>query len=293
MNLFTPRPAGQLQPGDIVQLTDTKGHPHTVTLEAGRTFHTHKGGIEHDAILEAGEGSVVTSTRGTSYVVLRSRLEDFTLGMPRGATVVYPKDTARIVATADLRNGSRVLEAGAGSGALSAALITAVGPSGRVVSYERREDFADIARANVSKWFGEDPPTWVLHVGDLMDARVEPDSADACVLDMLAPWECLDVVGRALRPGGVLVAYVATTTQLSRLGELLREVGRWTEPRAEESLVRTWHLEGLSVRPDHRMIGHTGFLLISRRLADGTVLPPRRTRPAKGAYGEDYLPPGR
>lgn len=293
MSFLEPRSAGELKPGDIVQLTDTKGHPHTVTLEAGRTFHTHKGGIEHDAILEAGEGSIVTSTRGTSYVVLRSRLEDFTLGMPRGATVVYPKDTARIIGTADLRNGSRVLEAGAGSGALSAALITAVGPNGHVMSYERREDFAAIARANVTKWFGEEPSTWDLHVGDLMDASVQPDSCDACVLDMLAPWECLEVVGRALRPGGVLVAYVATTTQLSRLGEMLREVGQWTEPRAEESLVRTWHLEGLSVRPDHRMIGHTGFLLISRRLADGAVLPPRRTRPAKGAYGEDYVPPGR
>jgi len=288
-----PRISGELRAGDIVQLTDPKGHPHTVTLEPGRSFHTHKGGIEHDVILAAGEGSVVSSTHGTQYVVLRSRLEDFTLGMPRGAAVIYPKDTARIVNTADLRNGSRVLEAGAGSGALTAALITAVGPDGRVVSYERRSDFADIAQANVTKWFGERPNTWECNVGDLTDADVPPDGFDACILDMLAPWECLDVVGHALRPGGTLVAYVATTTQLSRLAEVLREIGQWTEPRAEESLVRTWHLEGLSVRPDHRMIGHTGFLLVTRRLADGAVMPLRRTRPAKGAYGEDYLPPGR
>jgi tRNA (adenine57-N1/adenine58-N1)-methyltransferase len=293
MTSTAPRTPGELRPGDIVQLTDPKGHPHTIILEPGRSFHTHKGGIEHDAILAAGEGSVVSSTHGTQYVVLRSRLEDFTLGMPRGAAVIYPKDTARIVNTTDLRNGSHVLEAGAGSGALTCALITAAGPSGRVVSYERRADFAGIAQANVTKWFGELPDTWECNVGDLVEADLDANSFDACILDMLAPWECLDVVGRALRPGGILVAYVATTTQLSRLGEVLREIGQWTEPRAEESLVRTWHLEGLSVRPDHRMIGHTGFLLVSRRLADGAVLPPRRTRPAKGAYGEDYLPPGR
>jgi len=234
----------------------------------------------------------VMSTNGTGYVVLRSRLEDFTLGMPRGAAVIYPKDAARIVNTTNLAAGSRVVEAGAGSGALTAHLLTAVGDQGHVRSIERRADFAEIASDNVRSWFGHLPPSWELQVGDFQDANLESKDFDACVLDMLAPWECIEAAAWALRPGGVLVAYVATTTQLSRIGEALREHGGWTEPRAEESMVRTWHLEGLSVRPDHRMVAHTGFLLITRRLAPGAVLPARRTRPAKGAYGEDYTPAG-
>ena len=170
----------------------------------------------------------------------------------------------------------------------SCTLIQTVGAQGRVVSCERRPDFAETARANVTRWFGSEPGSWTLHVGDLADRPWDPEltgSFDAVVLDMLDPWEHLDTVAAALRPGGVLVVYVATTTQLSRVAEDLRAHGRWTEPRAEESLVRTWHLEGLAVRPDHRMIGHTGFLLTARRLADGTVAPPRRRRPAKGMTG--------
>ena len=286
------RAPGELRPGDIVQLTDPKGRPHTITLTPGRSFHTHKGGINHDDLLAVGEGSVVMSTNGTGYVVLRSRLEDFTLGMPRGAAVIYPKDAARIVNTTNLAAGSWVVEAGAGSGALTAHLLTAVGDQGHVRSIERRADFAEIASDNVRSWFGHLPPSWELQVGDFQDANLQSQAFDACVLDMLAPWECIEAAASALRPGGVLVAYVATTTQLSRIGEALREHGGWTEPRAEESMVRTWHLEGLSVRPDHRMVAHTGFLLITRRLAPGAVLPPRRTRPAKGAYGEDYTPAG-
>ncbi|MHC8496717.1 MAG: tRNA (adenine-N1)-methyltransferase [Actinomycetes bacterium] len=286
------RAPGELRPGDIVQLTDPKGRPHTITLTPGRSFHTHKGGINHDDLLAVGEGSVVMSTNGTGYVVLRSRLEDFTLGMPRGAAVIYPKDAARIVNTTNLAAGSWVVEAGAGSGALTAHLLTAVGDQGHVRSIERRADFAEIASDNVRSWFGHLPPSWELQVGDFQDANLQSQAFDACVLDMLAPWECIEAAASALRPGGVLVAYVATTTQLSRIGEALREHGGWTEPRAEESMVRTWHLEGLSVRPDHRMVAHTGFLLITRRLAPGAVLPARRTRPAKGAYGEDYTPAG-
>jgi tRNA (adenine57-N1/adenine58-N1)-methyltransferase len=186
-----------------------------------------------------------------------------------------------------LRPGWSVLEAGAGSGALTCTLIQTVGAEGQVVSCERRPDFAETARANVTRWFGDEPANWTLHIGDLADRPWADDAPfDAVVLDMLDPWEHVDAVADALRPGGVLVVYVATTTQLSRIAEDLRTDGRWTEPRAEESLVRTWHLEGLAVRPDHRMIGHTGFLLATRRLAEGTVAPPRRRRPAKGTTGE-------
>lgn len=279
-----------LRPGDIVQLTDPKGRHHTLVLEVGRVFHTHKGALAHDDMIGRSEGIVVTSTGGTSYVVLRSLLEDFVLAMPRGAAVIYPKEAARIVMAAGLRPGSSVMEAGAGSGALTCSLLNAVGPTGKVVSCERRPDFADVARANVERWFQGAPSWWELRVGDLAEVGGE-GTFDAMVLDLLDPWEHLTTAANLVRPGGVLICYVATTTQLSRTAEALRAAGAWTEPRAEESLVRTWHLEGLAVRPDHRMIGHTAFLLITRRLAPGTVLPPRRTRPAKGAYGESSASP--
>lgn len=273
-----------LSPGDIVQLTDDKGRHHTLTLAPGATFHTHRGSIAHDDLLGRPEGIVVTTTGGTAYVALRSLLEDFVLSMPRGAAVIYPKDAGRIAMLTGLRPGWTVLEAGAGSGALTCTLLQTVGERGRVVSVERRADFAQTARDNVTRWWGSNPDHWTLHVGDLADGAWQGDVPfDAVVLDMLDPWTHIESARQALRPGGVLVVYVATTTQLSRVAEDLREAGGWTEPRAEESLVRTWHLEGLAVRPDHRMIGHTGFLLATRRLADGTVAPPRRRRPAKAA----------
>ena len=285
---------GLLRVGDRVQLTDPKKRMHTITLEAGKAFHTAKGAIEHDALIGKPEGIIVTSTQGVAYLAQRPLLADFVLSMPRGATIVYPKDAALIVGLADLYPGARVIEAGVGSGALTCSLLRAVGDQGRVSSYERRDDFAQVARGNVATFFGAEHPAWDLTVGDLVPtlrARRADGidvEADRVILDMLAPWDCIEVSAEVLVPGGVLVAYVATTTQLSRMVEGLRLDGRFTEPQAQESLVRTWHLEGLAVRPDHRMIGHTGFLVMSRRLADGTVLPPRRTRPAKGAYGEDY-----
>jgi tRNA (adenine57-N1/adenine58-N1)-methyltransferase len=165
-------------------------------------------------------------------------------------------------------------------------LLRAVGDQGELVSFERREDFADIAKGNARAFFGRDHPAWRVVVGDLAERlpeAVEPASADRAVLDMLAPWECLAAVSGVMVPGGVLICYVATTTQLSRMAEAVREHGGFTEPAAWESLVRGWHLEGMAVRPQHRMHGHTGFLLTTRRLAPG-VTPPRRTRrPAKGA----------
>ena len=284
------RRRGRLSVGDLVQLTDPRGKMHTITLQAGGEFHTHRGRLPHDDLLGQPEGTVVSSSNGTAYLALRPILDDFVLAMPRGAQVIYPKDAARIVGVANLGPGARVAEAGVGSGALTCSLLRAVGDEGAVYSYERREDFAEIAAANVEKWFGHRPASWHLVVGDLVESLAERD-LDAVVLDMLAPWECIDAVGAALAPGGVLVGYVATTTQLSRLVETIRVAGGWTEPRAEETLLRTWHLEGLAVRPDHRMNGHTAFLVTTRRMAPGAVLPPRRRRPAPGAYGDDYTGP--
>ena len=278
------RRRGTFAKGDRVQLTDPKGRKHTVVLEPGRQFHTHRGALAHDDLIGQPEGIVVTSTGNTPYLALRPLLADFVLAMPRGAAVVYPKDAAMIVGYADIFPGARVLEAGVGSGALACSLLRAVGEGGLLVSYERRADFADVARRNIEAFFGGPHPAHRLLVGDLAEAG-ETDM-DRVVLDMLAPWEVLPTAARALVPGGVLCAYVATATQLSRTVETLREHGSFAEPHAFETMLRDWHLDGLAVRPEHRMVGHTGFLVTARRLADGVTAPPRRRRPAKGAHGE-------
>ncbi|HWA65889.1 MAG TPA: tRNA (adenine-N1)-methyltransferase [Mycobacteriales bacterium] len=278
------RGLGPLAAGDLVQLTDPKGRMHTIALTPGKEFHTHRGVIAHDELIGQPEGIVVTSAGGTDYLALRPLLSDYVLSMPRGATIVYPKDAAQIVAMADICPGAHVVEAGAGSGALTCSLLRAVGSAGTVTSYERRDEFADVARSNVERFFGEAPPTWRLEVGDVVDAPGEA-VADRVVLDMLAPWEVVEASARLLVPGGVFCAYVATTTQLSATVEGLRTHGGFAEPAPWETLVRGWHVDGLAVRPDHRMIGHTGFLVTARRLAPGVTAPPRRRRPSKGAPG--------
>jgi tRNA (adenine57-N1/adenine58-N1)-methyltransferase len=273
---------GPFEAGDQIQLTDPKGRQHLIVLQPGKTFHTHRGSLAHDDLIGSPEGSVVRSSGGTPYVALRPLLADFTLATPRGAAVIYPKDAAQIVAMADIFPGARVLEAGAGSGALSCWLLRAVGTDGRLVSYERRADFAEIAQGNVERFFGGPHPAWQLHVTDL--ASLQPEEPfDRVVLDLVAPWEYVGTAAGALLPGGVICCYVATVTQLSRAVEAIREQGGFAEPAAWESLTRAWHVDGLAVRPGHRMIGHTGFLLTARRLAPGTTPPPRQRRPAKGA----------
>ena len=268
--------SGDFEPGDRVQLTDSKGRKYTVILEAGGTYHTHRGALPHDNLIGQPEGSVVTSAAGTPYLALRPLLTDYVLSMPRGAAVIYPKDAAQIVHWGDIFPGATVLEAGAGSGALTCSLLRAVGPAGTVTSYEIRQDHADHAVRNVERFFGGRPPNWSLTVGDLAD---HDGQVDRVVLDMLDPWSVLTTVAAALVPGGVLTVYVATTTQLSRAAEELRQHGGFTEPAAWETLHRPWHLVGLSVRPEHRMIGHTAFLLTARRLAPGVTAPRPQRRP--------------
>jgi tRNA (adenine57-N1/adenine58-N1)-methyltransferase catalytic subunit len=267
---------GPFRAGDRVQLTDPKGRHYTVTLEAGAEYHTHRGGLRHDDLIGQPEGSLVVSPVGTPYLALRPRLADYVLSMPRGAQVIYPKDAAQILMWGDVFPGARVLEAGAGSGALTCSLLQAVGPQGCVTSYEVRADHLEHAERNVRTFFGEPPANWALHLGDV---ATHTGDVDRVVLDMLAPWEVLDTVAKALIPGGVLVGYVATTTQLSRLVETLREQQCWTEPQAWETLVRPWNVVGLAVRPEHRMQGHTAFLVTARRLADGVVPPRPQRRP--------------
>ena len=281
---------GPFREGDSVQLTDPKGRLHTVVLHPGKQFHTHRGAVAHDDLIGEPEGIVVKAQpSGTQYLALRPLLADFVLSMPRGAAVVYPKDAAQIVAMGDIFPGARVVEAGAGSGALTCSLLRAVGEHGTVISYERREEFAAVARKNVERFFGGPPANWDLRDGDLAGHPAD-EPVDRVVLDMLAPWEVLPAMAAVLVPGGVLMAYVATATQLSRVVEAVRELGGFTEPAAWESMVRPWHVVGLAVRPEHRMIGHTAFLVSARRLAPGVTAPVRQRRPSKSATPEGDTP---
>ena len=264
---------GPFAVGDRVQLTDAKGRHYTMLLSPGGEFHTHRGAIAHDAVLGLPEGSVVKSTNGDPFLVLRPLLVDYVMSMPRGAQLIYPKDSAQIVLEGDIFPGARVLEAGAGSGALTCSLLRAVGPDGRVISYEVRDDHAEHARRNVETFAGGVPANWQLVVSDLVDADLPDGSVDRAVLDMLAPWEVLDTVARVLVAGGVLTVYLATVTQLSKTVEALRDQQCWTEPRSWETMQRGWNVVGLAVRPQHNMRGHTGFLVSARRLAPGTVTP--------------------
>lgn len=275
---------GYFAAGDRIQLTDPKGKLYSFTIIAGKEWHTHKGWITHDELIGMPEGSVVSTTGGLAFTAFKPLLADYVLTMPRGATIIYPKDAAMIIALADIYPGSRTLEAGVGSGALTISLLRACGAGGSVHSVERRAEFAENARANVENYFDGHPENWRLSVGDLQE-QIVLDSYDRVILDMLAPWECVDIAAQALRPGGVFMAYVATTTQLSATAEAMKSDGRFTEPESSETLVRGWHHEGLAVRPQHRMIAHTGFLIQSRRMAPGVEVLARRRRPSKGAYG--------
>lgn len=269
--------------GDRVQLTDNKGKLYSITLTVGAEWHTHKGMLKHDEIVGLPEGSIVQTNGELKFQIFRPLLADYVLSMPRGATIIYPKDAAMILGVADIKPGARVLEAGVGSGALSISIIRAIGSNGFLHSVEIRDDFAKISKDNVSNYFKGEPKNWDLTIGALQDQQFDADF-DRVVLDMLAPWECVETASKALVPGGVLLAYVATTTQLSKIAEAIKDSGNFTEPESSESIVRPWHHEGLAVRPEHRMIGHTGFLIFARRMAPGVAVLPRRRRPSKGSY---------
>ncbi|SNC59931.1 tRNA (adenine57-N1/adenine58-N1)-methyltransferase [Kytococcus aerolatus] len=281
---------GPFRVGERVQLTDPKGRMHTIVLEPGKRFHNTRGHIEHDDLIGAPDASVVIHSTGAEWLALRPLLSDHVMSMPRGAAVVYPKDAGQIVQMGDIFPGAVVVEAGVGSGALSMSLLRAVGETGQLHSFELREEFAEIARSNARTFLGGDHPAWQIHLGDLAEElprTLEPGSVDRVVLDMLAPWDCLDAVADALIPGGLLICYVATATQLSRVAEASRDHGGFSEPRAWESMVRGWHLEGLAVRPEHRMHGHTGFLISMRRMAPQTAAPELARRPQKAGADAD------
>ncbi|MRJ77460.1 tRNA (adenine-N1)-methyltransferase [Aeromicrobium sp. SMF47] len=282
--------SGPLLEGEWVRLTDPKGRKHNVQLEAGREFSTKKGQIKHDDMIGQPEGIVIHSSMDFPYQVFRPLLFEYVVSMPRGAAIIYPKDAAQIVAQADIYPGARVVEAGAGSGSLTAYLLRAIGPTGTLGSYELREEFAENVTKNVHQVAGTDLPGWTLTVGDVRSCITETE-IDRLILDMVDPWTCIPLASERLVPGGIVCAYVATTTQLSLFVETVRADGGFTEPRAWETLERDWHLEGLAVRPQHKMNGHTAFLVTARRMAPGFRSMGTSRRPAPGAYGPDYKGP--
>jgi tRNA (adenine57-N1/adenine58-N1)-methyltransferase len=265
-----PRAAGDADPlgaGDVVLLVDRKERRYLQRLEAGKIFHFHGGMVPHDDMIGRPEASSVVSSKGSRLLVVRPTSAEWTVKAPRGAQVVYPKDQAMIVGLADIGPGAIVVEAGAGSGALTCALLRAVGPEGAVTSFEVREDHAVIAERNVTARFGGHPHNWALRVGDVVEGLASA-SCDRVVLDLLDPWAAVGAAAGALHPGGILLAYTPTVPQVMRLREALDADERWGLASTVETLVRGWHVSGLAVRPDHRMVAHTAFLTTARRLAD-------------------------
>lgn len=279
-----PGADGPLAAGEVVVLVDRKRRRHLLTLAEGAEWQSHAGGLEHDRIIGRPEGCAVRTSRNEAVLVLRPTREDLVLGMPRAAQVVYGKDRAMIVALGDVRPGCRVVEAGAGSGALTMSLLDAVGPRGSVHSFELREDHAAVARANVATSHGPDLANWTLTVGDVADGLAGL-TADRVVLDLVDPWRLVDPAAAALTPGGVLVAYLPSVPQVMRLTEALWQHGSFADVRTSETLVRGWDVDGLAVRPAHRMVAHTAFLTTARR-----VLPPEEGGPLRARRRSDDGP---
>ncbi|RSX55996.1 methyltransferase [Bifidobacterium dolichotidis] len=301
---------GPLTAGEKVQFTDRRSNKITDQLVAGGVTQTPHGIILHDDVIGMTEGSIVTTVNakredqinkdhperdankpwkaaraigGWQFAVMRPRLADYVLSMPRGAQIMYPKDIAQVIQLGDIRTDMRVLESGAGSGAMSINLLDAVGEHGSLTTIELRPEFARVAWANASLYFGYEPSWWNLLTGDFdsVAATLPEHYYDRIVLDMLDPWNRLEQAWRVMAPGGVLCAYVTTTTQISRLAEALRESNQWTEPQINETLERNWKAQGLAIRPDHQMIGHTGFLVTSRAMAPGFEALHKRDRATK------------
>jgi tRNA (adenine57-N1/adenine58-N1)-methyltransferase len=267
---MTPDPGAPLrplEPGERVLLQDGKGRRYLVTLQAGASFHTHRGRLAHDDLIGRPEGEVVLTDLGQRLLVLRPTLADWVVKMPRGAQVIYPKTIALMVMAADVRPGMTALEAGAGSGALSIALLQALVPGGRLVSFEIRPEFAAKASRNVEAWFGKLPGEWDLRQGDVVEGVRQVGTVDRILLDLLEPWLVVPGAVDALAPGGMLVAFVATVPQVMRTVEALEATRRFGLVETSEAILRPWHVDGLAVRPEHRMVGHTGFLVSARRVS--------------------------
>jgi tRNA (adenine57-N1/adenine58-N1)-methyltransferase len=254
---------GPFVAGERVLLLDSKRRRHLVILAEGGEFHSHAGVLRHEDLIGADEGVTVRTSMGARLVALRPTLADYVLEMPRGAQVIYPKDLGPILVLADIFPGARVLESGVGSGALTMTLLRAVGPGGHVLGYEIRDDFAARARRNVEAFLGSAVPLDV-EVRDVYEG-IDATGLDRVVLDLPEPWRVVPHAEKALVPGGILLAYLPSILQVARLREALDD-SPFGMAQTLEVLQRTWHVDGQSVRPDHRMVAHTGFLTVARLL---------------------------
>ena len=254
------------QDGEQILMIDQRGKRHLIFLRKSETFHSDRGWVPHDGIIGQPEGSWVRSSMGLRYIVVRPTLAEYVLEMPRGAQVIYPKDLAVILFWADIYPGCRVLEAGMGSGALTLALLRAVGPEGRVITYEQRDEFARRALANIHIRAGE-VTNLTVRLRPVEDGLAEEDPVDRVVLDLPEPWKLTGELPRILRPGGIFLSYVPTIIQAHQTSEALRRDHHWALVETFETLFRPWNIDGQSVRPFHRMVAHTGFITVARRVA--------------------------
>jgi tRNA (adenine57-N1/adenine58-N1)-methyltransferase len=268
------------QDGEQVLLIDQRGKRHLIFLRKSETFHSDRGWISHDAVIGQPEGTWVRSSMGLRYVALRPTLAEFVLDMPRGAQVIYPKDLALILFWADVYPGCRVLEAGMGSGALTLALLRAVGPDGRVITFEQREEFARRALANIHMRSGE-VTNLTVRLGPVEDGVADEEPVDRVLLDLPEPWKLTQAMARVLRPGGIFLSYVPTIIQAQQTAETLGRDRHWALVETFETLFRPWNIEGQSVRPFHRMVAHTGFITVARRVVpeEGAAAPLRVAAP--------------
>jgi len=272
-----------LRAGEVVLLVDLRrGKRHLVTLRLGQAFHSDRGFIPYDTLVGLPEGTVAVTTRGARYLALRPTLAEYVLEMPRGAQIIYPKDLATIALFADIGPGQTVIEAGVGSGALTLVLLRLVGPTGRVVSYETREEFARRAQRNIEARLG--PVVLTIRPQDIY-LGIEEREVDRVVLDLPEPWRMVEPAAQALRAGGLFCAYVPTVPQSQRVHEALAAHPAFALAETFETLLRPWNIAGPSVRPAHRMVAHTGFLTLARRVQPDAGGRPGSAPPV--ASGED------
>jgi tRNA (adenine57-N1/adenine58-N1)-methyltransferase len=263
----TRYPRGSLQADEAVVLLDRKDREYLARLDQGRVISIRGGKIAADDVIGQQEGTVVRSSFNEPFLVFRPTLPQLIPNLPRTAQVVYPKDIGPILIWADLFPGAHVVEAGVGAGALTMALLRAIGDQGRLVSYEIRDDFAQLAQKNVARYFGP-APNWTVKLGDVASELVET-AFDRVILDLPEPWQVIGRAWSALRPGGILLCYLPTVLQVKNLSDALRDDKRFACIETSENLMRFWHFKGMSARPQHRMVAHTGFITSARRLADG------------------------
>lgn len=256
---------GRLCAGDVVLFIDSKEREYLRTLRSGARVHLRDGAMQADHLIGQPEGSTVYNSVGEAFLVLRPTFANLIPNLPRRAQVIYPKDIGPILLWGDICPGARVVEIGVGPGAMTMALLRAVGPDGHVTSYEARQDFFDMAQANVREFHGA-AENWTLKLANAFDGIEERD-VDRMIIDIAEPWTLLDIVAPVLRPGAVLTIYVPTVMQVKQFVDQARLKG-FGAVQSMETLVRFWHVKGLSIRPEHRMIGHTGFIVTARRLPD-------------------------